>query len=51
MEMLSADQSSVPDKEYLYHHIPLILGHSDNIPVIHALARDLLLLGNLAHTL
>lgn len=49
-EMFPSDHLSVADKEYLDHRIRLIPRHGDHIAVLHALARDLLLLGDLLHT-
>ena len=50
MEMLSSDQLPVPHKKHLHHRVLVVPGHGDNIPVFHALAGDLLLLGHLLYT-
>ena len=49
-EMFPADHLSIPDKEYLHHSVRVVPRHGDHIPVFHAMARDLLLLGDLLHT-
>ena len=49
MEMLPSDHLAVPDKEHLHHRVPLLAGNGDDVPVIHALAGDLLALLHLLH--
>ena len=47
--MFPADHLSIPDKEYLHHSVRVVPRHGNHIPVFHAMARDLLLLGDLLH--
>ena len=49
MEMVPADQLAFADEEHLYHRILLIPCHGHNVPVLHAAAGNLLLLGHLLH--
>lgn len=47
MEMIPPDEAALPHKEHLHHRVPLVPGEGDDVPVLHALAGDLLLLGDL----
>src|SRR5574344_632961 len=51
IEMFPADQTAVPDEEYLYNRILLISGHGDNILIFSDRIRHLLLLRNMPDTL
>ncbi len=48
--MIPADQPSSPDKKDLYYRVLTFRGRRQDIPVLTSGIRDLLLLGNLLHT-
>ena len=49
IKMISADQTAIADKEYLYHRILMLSCKSHNIPVLAPCIGNLLLLCNLLH--
>ena len=50
MEMFPPNKLAIAHEEHLHNRITLILRHRDNIPIFHALARNLLLLRHLSDT-
>ena len=49
-KMISSDETSIPDKEHLYHRIFPVFRHGDHIFIFHITVRDLLFLRDLLHT-